>query len=51
MPSTGKGPRESRWDAEELAYQAECEEIRFCQRLSWGAGPADSVTKANLVSG
>lgn len=27
------------------------EEIRYCQRLSCGAGLADSVTKANLVSG
>lgn len=34
-----------------VADQAGCKEIRFCQPLSSGAGPADLVTKANLVSG
>lgn len=35
----------------EAGCRAGYEEIRFCQRLRWGTGPADSVTKANLVSG
>lgn len=47
----GKGTLESCWDALERLVRRGVRRFRFPQLLSSGAGHADSVTKANLVSG